>query len=112
MSKLSTTTSTLPSRPSAASAALASFVFGAPNAQSSTTTTLPLAARSDKAERSANLIIFFGVRWTYERGFGPRATPPPANCGDRVDPWRALPVPFCRYGLAPPPRTSLRVFVL
>src|SRR6478609_10216463 len=37
--------------------------------------------------------------------------PPPANCGDRVEPWRARPVPFCRYGFLPPPRTSPRVFV-
>ena len=72
----------------------------------------PRLARSDSAERSASLIIFFGVRWAYERGLGPRAMPPPVNCGARIDPWRAWPVPFWRYGLAPPPRTSARVFVL
>ena len=33
------------------------------DAQSSTTTTLPSAARSDSAERSARRTIFFGVRW-------------------------------------------------
>src|SRR5699024_7444585 len=37
---------------------------------------------------------------------------PPANCGARIEPWRARPVPFWRYGLAPPPRTSERVLVL
>src|SRR5215470_7924374 len=37
--------------------------------------------------------------------------PPPANCGARVEPWRARPVPFCRYGFLPPPRTSPRVLV-
>ena len=91
---------------------LASLVFGASKPQLSTTTTLPSLARSDSAERRASLIIFFGVRWAYERGFGPRAMPPPLYCGELVEPWRALPVPFWRYGLAPPPRTSLRVFVL
>ena len=31
--------------------------------------------------------------------------------GERLDPWRARPVPFWRNGLAPPPRTSARVLV-
>src|SRR4051794_22061967 len=37
--------------------------------------------------------------------------PPPANCGERIEPWRARPVPFWRHGFAPPPRTLPRVFV-
>src|SRR3954447_13975043 len=37
--------------------------------------------------------------------------PPPANCGARIEPWRARPVPFWRYGLAPPPATSARLRV-
>src|SRR5215204_6077876 len=32
-------------------------------------------------------------------------------CGDRVEPWRALPVPFCLNGFLPPPLTSARVLV-
>src|SRR3954452_19381287 len=36
---------------------------------------------------------------------------PPANCGARVEPWRARPVPFWRYGLAPPPETAARLRV-
>src|SRR5439155_6529713 len=32
--------------------------------------------------------------------------------GSRVLPCLARPVPFCRYGLAPPPRTVARVLVL
>ena len=31
--------------------------------------------------------------------------------GERLEPWRARPVPFWRNGLAPPPRTSARVLV-
>src|SRR6185295_4898302 len=37
--------------------------------------------------------------------------PPPPNCGARIEPWRARPVPFWRHGFAPPPRTLPRVFV-
>src|SRR5437763_3033250 len=37
--------------------------------------------------------------------------PPPAQSGDRTEPARARPVPFCRHGLAPPPRTWARVRV-
>ena len=28
----------------------------------------------------------FGVRWSYLRGTGPCTTPPPVNCGARVEP--------------------------
>src|SRR5436190_5052145 len=38
-------------------------------------------------------------------------TPPPAQIGERIEPARARPVPFCRHGLAPPPRTRARVRV-
>ena len=41
-------------------------------------------------------------------GDAPKTTPPPVNCGARVEPCRARPVPFWRYGLRPPPRTSPR----
>merc|ERR1719331_2114997 len=44
-------------------------------------------------------------------GFGPKETPPPAFRGERIEPWRARPVPFCLKGLRPPPRTSLLVLV-
>jgi len=44
-------------------------------------------------------------------GFGPKITPPPLHNGERLEPALALPVPFCFHGLAPPPLTSLRVFV-
>ena len=44
-------------------------------------------------------------------GVGPCATPPPTHCGERIEPWRARPVPFWRHGFLPPPATSPRVFV-
>src|SRR3954466_2399321 len=37
--------------------------------------------------------------------------PPPPHNGERIEPARARPVPFCRHGLAPPPRTWPRVLV-
>ena len=46
------------------------------------------------------------------RGLGPNVTPPPRQIGERFEPARARPVPFCRQGLAPLPDTSARVFVL
>ena len=44
-------------------------------------------------------------------GAGRRPLPPPRQCGARVEPWRARPVPFWRYGLLLPPLTSARVLV-
>src|SRR5690606_28722050 len=37
--------------------------------------------------------------------------PPPVICGARIEPWRALPVPFCLKGLRPAPETSPRRLV-
>ena len=37
--------------------------------------------------------------------------PPPVHWGERMEPWRARPVPFWRHGFAPPPRTLPRVSV-
>jgi hypothetical protein len=79
------------------STASASFVRGtSPSMNEVTTYTRWLAARSDSAPRSAAAFIFFGVRCAYDRGCGPCAVPPPVNCGARIEPCRARPVPFCR----------------
>src|SRR5206468_4073302 len=51
------------------------------------------------------------MRCSYRRPFGPNTTPPWRHWGDRVDPWRARPVPFWRHGFAPPPATRERFFV-
>src|SRR3954465_9054758 len=103
------TSSTLPSALMAARAALACLVLGVSNFHSSTTRTLPSDARSESADRRASFTIFLGVFWSYLRGFGPWATPPPTQIGERLEPARARPVPFCRHGLAPPPRALPRV---
>ena len=51
-----------------------------------------------------------GVKRWHFRG-GPKTTPPLRNCGAVCAPWRARPVPFCRYHLAVVPLTSPRVLV-
>jgi hypothetical protein len=68
-------------------------------------------ARSVSADRSASRFIFLLTRIAWLRGLGPWATPPPTHRGDRMEPCRARPVPFCRHGFRPPPETSARVFV-
>src|SRR5207244_7827585 len=44
------------------------------------------------------------------RGVGGNATPPPVNCGARIVPARARPVPFWRHGFERPPDTRPRLF--
>ena len=58
-----------------------------------------------KAVVIANLFSFLLTFLFTILGFGPKITPPPTNNGERVEPARALPVPFCFQGLRPPPRT-------
>src|SRR4051794_5087326 len=41
---------------------------------------------------------------------GANATPPPVNCGARIVPARARPVPFWRHGFERPPATRPRDF--
>src|SRR6185437_9062841 len=43
----------------------------------------------------ASARTFFGRSVACERTTGPKARPPPRNCGTRAEPWRAPPVPFC-----------------
>ena len=59
----------------------------------------------------ARRLSFILILCSYDLGFGPNDTPPPAHKGELLDPDRALPVPFCFQGFFPPPLTSLRVFV-
>ena len=62
-----------------------------------------------RAQRAARIFLFTRISW--ECGCGPCATPPPTHWGERIEPWRARPVPFWRHGFLPPPETSPRVFV-
>jgi hypothetical protein len=67
-----------------------------------------LRYNADKiAKRRSFLLIFLDTNL----GRGPKITPPPTNNGERVEPARARPVPFCFQGFRPPPLTSERIFV-
>src|SRR5207244_5647435 len=43
------------------------------------------------------------------RAFGGNAMPPPVQCGARIEPARARPVPFWRHGFERPPATRPRL---
>src|SRR6202789_170843 len=98
-------------QPSAFNFFASSPVFAAPEAASSTTS-LPSAAFCDSAQIRPRRRTFLFNRYPCERTTGPCTTPPPRNCGARRLPWRALPVPFCRYGFLVVPETSLRPLAL
>src|SRR3954447_9643417 len=74
----------------------------------STTIRPPSFAFAESAWRSASARTFFGRSWAWLRTTGPKARPPPRNCGTRAEPWRAPPVPFCLYIFLPVRQTSAR----
>src|SRR5579872_4511699 len=71
----------------------------------------PSATLAESAERSAPNSILRGSLYAYERGCGPCTVPPCRHRGDRMEPTRARPVPFCRHNFFPEPETSLRFLV-
>ena len=73
---------------------------------------MPSACFCDSAEIRPSRRTFLFRLYSCECGTGPCTTPPLRNCGARRLPWRALPVPFCRYGFFVVPDTSLRPLVL
>src|SRR5699024_8800651 len=86
-----------------------SFVLGASSEMSSNTNRSSSFTFDDKAERNAKRRTFLGSLQLQLRSVvAPNTTPPPSHCGERIDPCLARPVPFCRQGLRPPPRTSER----
>src|ERR1700760_5085491 len=103
----STTPSTISTddQPSTFSFFASSLVFAPPLAASSTTS-LPSACFCDSAEISPSRRTFLFRLYSCERTTGPCTTPPVRNCGERRLPWRALPVPFWRYGFLVVPDTS------
>src|SRR3954466_3705035 len=78
----------------------------------STTIRPPSFAFAESAWRSASARTFFGRSWAWLRTTGPKARPPPRNCGTRAEPCRAPPVPFCLYIFLPVRQTSARPCVL
>src|SRR3989339_1514135 len=86
-----------------------SFVLVPTFANESTTTTLLSANFFENTEKIAMRFIFLLIFFEKSRSLlGPCVTPPPFHNGDRIEPCRARPVPFCFHGFLPPPRTSLR----
>src|SRR5262245_7516096 len=67
----------------------------------SSTTIPPSLALADSACLSASARTFFGRSMAWLRGVGPNDRPPPRNRLTRAEPWRAEPVPFCRYIFLP-----------
>ena len=70
----------------------------------------PSLALADSACRSASARTFFGRPISWLRTTGPKARPPPRNCGTRAEPWRAPPVPFWAYIFLPVRQMSARFF--
>src|SRR5215510_12962928 len=61
----------------------------------------PSLALADNACLSASARTFFGRSIAWLRGVGPNERPPPRKRLTRAGPWRAEPVPFCRYIFLP-----------
>ena len=91
---------------------LNAFVPGAEMLPEISSTTIIALAADCNAVAIANRRSFLFILIDQSRGFGPNDTPPPGLSGVRLEPARALPVPFCLNGFLPPPRTSLFVSVL
>src|SRR5215208_2947408 len=87
----------------------ACFVDGS-SKPASTNASVPAVTWAESAERRAAFWAFLFTLTEKSRGVGGNATPPPVNCGARIVPARARPVPFCRHGFARPPATKPRVF--
>src|SRR5262249_17590303 len=68
----------------------------------------PSLALADKACLSASARTFLGRSMAWPRGVGPNERPPPRKRLTRAGPWRAEPVPFCRYIFLPGRLISLR----
>src|SRR5476649_33603 len=104
-------TSVVPFNSSAEITPIKSFVFGEDNFKSSAMITSPSLRRSRKALRNAGERVFLETFFEKSRGFGPKTTPPPAHNGERNEPARARPVPFCFHGFLLEPWTSPAVLV-
>src|SRR5581483_4809425 len=89
-----TTTTSGSSLPQAPTSAAACLVDGSAKPPASNTANVPSATCAESAPRRAAL---FSLRLTLKaklRIVGGKATPPPVQCGARVVPMRARPVPF------------------
>src|SRR6185437_5759462 len=88
------------------------FVFVSFKVALSSTMMPPSLAFDDSACLRASARTFFGRSVAWLRTTGPKARPPPRNCGTRAEPWRAPPVPFCLYIFLPVRQISARPLAL
>src|SRR5919201_837019 len=101
------TTTSGRSFPHASTSAAALLVAGAWNESSARTPSVPSSACVERTARNA---ARSSLRFTLQAKLvsGANAAPPPVQCGARVVPARARPVPFWRHGFERPPATSER----
>src|SRR6187200_1639152 len=110
-SSSSVTTTSVGRSPKPASTSAACFVEGDSNAEPSRIASVPSAAWWESTPLNALRRAFRFTFTSKLRMPGAKATPPPVQCGARVVPARARPVPFWRHGFERPPATSPRLFV-
>src|SRR5262249_48508383 len=91
---------------------LSALVLASSSAAFSRTTMPPSLALAERAGLSASARTFLGRPISWLRGVGPKARPPPRKMLTRAEPWRALPVPFCRYIFLPVRLISARFLTL
>src|SRR3954452_19479273 len=87
----------------------AALVEGSESSDGSRMPSVPASACAESALRMAARLA---LRLTFDvklRLFGGNAMPPPVQCGARVEPARARPVPFWRHGFERPPATRPRL---
>src|SRR5262249_47967517 len=88
-------------RPSFAKLCCSATVLPSASEALSSTTMPPSLALAESACLSASTRTRFGRSMAGRRGVGANERPPPRNRFTRAEPWRALPVPFCRYIFLP-----------
>src|SRR5690242_16324039 len=91
---------------------ISALVLAASSLAASMTTRSPSLAFAESACLRASARTFLGRSVAWERTTGPKARPPPRNCGTRAEPWRAPPVPFCLYIFLPVRQISARPLAL
>src|SRR6266702_4622506 len=87
--------------PSLANPACSALVLPSFTVALSRTMMPPSLALAESACLSASARTFFGKSIAWLRGVGPNERPPPRKRFTRAEPWRAEPVPFCRYIFLP-----------
>src|SRR5215470_10112631 len=95
-------------RPSLSRCDCSALVLPSAIAALSITMMPPSLALAERACRSASARTFLGRSMAWLRGVGPNERPPPRNRFTLAGPWRAEPVPFCRYIFLPVRLISLR----